>query len=166
MTLSESGDLVLGADGGSVSVVFKATKEWTATATEDWIAIQPASGAAGDAVSLSVTVAANEGYDDRTAKVTITCDEASKEVKIVQKQKNALVLAPETIQVPAEGKDLEIKLQSNVDVSAKADVDWIAETTTKALTERAFNFTVAPNTDYEPRTGHIVFSSEAGNELL
>ena len=166
VTLSESGDLVLGADGGSVIVVFKATKEWTATTQADWITIQPASGAAGDAVRLNVTVASNEGYDDRTATVTVTCERSSKEVKIVQKQKNALVLAPETIQVPAEGKELAIKLQANVDVSAKADVDWITETTTKALTERAFNFTVAPNPDYEPRIGHIVFRSDAGSETI
>ena len=166
VTLSETGDLVLGADGGSVRVVFKATKEWSATSSAEWLTLSPSSGAAGDAVTLTVTVAPNEGYDDRDATVTVTCDQVSKTVKVVQKQKNALVLAPATIEVPQEGQELEIKLQANVEVTATPDVDWITEIKTKGLTEYTFNFQVAPNESFESRTGHIVFRSEAGSETI
>ena len=165
VSLTTEAEVVVGADGATLNITFSATQAWSASCTADWVAIDPSKGEAGT-VTLKATVAPNQGYDDRTATVTLTCDSASKDVKIVQKQKNALVLAPETIQVPAEGKDLEIKLQANVDVTAAPDANWITELTTKALTERTFNFTVAPNTDYEPRTGHIVFSSEAGRETI
>lgn len=166
VTLSETGDLVLGADGGSVRVVFKATKEWSATSSAEWLTLSPSSGAAGNAVTLTVTVAPNEGYDDREATVTVTCDQVSKTVKVVQKQKNALVFAPATIEVPQEGKELEIKLQANVEVTAAPDVDWITELKTKGLTEYTFNFQVAPNESFESRTGHIVFRSEAGSVTI
>ncbi|MCR5407970.1 MAG: hypothetical protein K6E61_02560 [Bacteroidales bacterium] len=103
VTLSETGDLVLGADGGSVRVVFKATKEWSAASSADWLTLSPASGAAGEAVALTVTVAPNEGYDDREATVTVTSDQDSKSVKVIQ---NGAIAPPPDPQ-PGEGAELD-----------------------------------------------------------
>ena len=48
---------------------FTAKKAWTATASENWITVEPASGEAGD-ITLKITVAANQG-DAREGKVIV-----------------------------------------------------------------------------------------------
>ena len=169
ITLSEelsTQGLVFASDASELSLGFTASKTWSASAGEvSWISLDPAAGEAGT-VTVKVKVKANEDYDQRTASITLVCDKASKKVPVTQVQKDALVLAPETIQVPAEGKELEIRLQTNVEVTARPDVDWIAATGTKALAEKTFSFVVAPNEADQAREGHIVFSSTAGSQTI
>ena len=164
ITLSAT-EATVPSDAGTVTVTFEATKAWTASSDAEWLKISPARGEKGTA-SVTVTIAENEGYDDRSAAITVTCDKDSKTFTLTQKQKGALVLAPETLTVGSGEGTLEIKLSANVDVTAKADVEWISEVATRALTERTFLFAVAENEAFEPRTGHIVFSSEAGSETI
>ena len=169
VTLSETGDLVLGADGGSVRVVFKATKEWSATSSAEWLTLSPSSGAAGDAVTLTVTVAANEGYDDRSATVTVTCDKATASANIVQKQKDGFVMTPETIQVPQEGKTLDIRVHTNVEVRGIPGADWIKLVgiyEVKGLQEVSFVYEVEPNETFESRVGEILFMTSVSNETI
>jgi len=153
------------AEGAEVTISFDATKAWTATSSESWLAIDPAKGEKGTA-TVTATAAAYDGYDDRTATVTLTCDKDSKTFTVTQKQKGAMVLAPETIQVPAEGGSYDIRLQANVEVNVTPDADWISIARTKALADYTYTIVVAGNEAYEPREGHVTFNSEAGSETI
>ena len=57
-------------DGTAVNATFSSKKDWTATASESWIHVNPASGAAGDAVVIAISADANTG-DAREGKVVI-----------------------------------------------------------------------------------------------
>lgn len=157
--------LAFGAAEGSMTLQFSVNKEWTAASSESWATVTPESGAAGD-VTVTVAVTANEGYDARTATLTLTCDKDVQRVAITQMQKDAMVIAPETITVPAAGKDFTLKLQSNVEVTATSDVDWIAVAETKGLVEHAYAVVVFSNEEYEPRTGHVTFTSTVGTQTI
>ena len=57
-------------DGTAVNATFSAKKAWTATASENWIHVEPASGNAGDAVTIAISADANTGVE-RSGKVLI-----------------------------------------------------------------------------------------------
>jgi len=158
--------LAFAAQPEPIDLEFAATLDWTAKATENWLTITPASGKAGDKIKVTVTATENTEPDSRTASVVFTCDKSTVTVPVVQLQKNAMVLAPATIEVPAEGLSHEIKIMSNVAIEATPDVDWITVAETKALTEKAFTVVVAANETYDERTGHVEFESAAGSETI
>ena len=58
------------AQGSGVSAVFSAKKQWTASASESWIHVDPATGDAGDAVTVTISADANTGAE-RTGAVII-----------------------------------------------------------------------------------------------
>lgn len=49
------------AEGQTVDALFVAKEAWTATASDAWITVDPASGAAGSPVTIKITTAANTG---------------------------------------------------------------------------------------------------------
>ncbi|MBR6933181.1 MAG: BACON domain-containing protein, partial [Bacteroidales bacterium] len=57
------------AKGETKEVSFMAKKAWTATPSESWITVEPASGTEGD-ITLKVTVAGHEGAE-RTGKIIV-----------------------------------------------------------------------------------------------
>ena len=163
ITLKGEELLTFSCEGGSQNVAFEATLEWTATASEEFVTVGPFSGDAGDNQKITVSVPEYEGYDDRTATVTLTCGDDIKTIQVTQKKKGALVLAPSTIQVPSEGQSLSIVVQANSNVTAAIADDakaWISEL--KGLVDYGFTFVIAPNEAVESRTGQIVFTNETG----
>ena len=162
ITLDGEASLTFSYEGGSQNVSFEATLEWTATSSEEFVNVGPASGEAGEA-RVTIAVDENQAYDDRTATVTLTCGEDTKTIQVTQKKKGALVLAPSTIQVPSEGQSLSIVVQANSNVTAAIAEDakaWISEL--KGLVDYGFTFVIAPNEAVESRTGQIVFTNETG----
>ncbi len=61
--------LSFAATGGEMQAKFTAKKAWTATPSESWIHVDPATGGEGD-ITLKITVDAHEGAE-RTGKVTV-----------------------------------------------------------------------------------------------
>ena len=154
--------LVFSYEGGSQDVTFEATLEWTVSSNEDFVTIAPLSGKAGNA-SITVTVPEFDSYDDRTATLTLTCGKDVKNINLTQKQKGALVLAPATIPVAAEGGNVEVVATANSNVTAAIADDakaWISEL--KGLVDYGFTFVVAANESEQPRAGQIVFTNETG----
>ena len=62
--------VTIAADGSAVNATFVAKKAWTATATESWIHVEPASGEAGSPVTIAISADANTG-DAREGKVLV-----------------------------------------------------------------------------------------------
>ena len=83
ITLENEEALSFPAEGSSQEIAFAATLEWTASSSEEFVSLEPASGEAGEAV-VTVTVGKNEAYESRTATVTLTCGEDVKTVTLTQ----------------------------------------------------------------------------------
>lgn len=168
ITLKSDEALTFTDEAGSQEIKFDATLEWTASASESFVTVSPASGEKGEA-TVTVTVAANESYDPRTATVTLTCGEDTKTIQITQKQKGALLLTESTLTVAAEGGKVTIVAKANSNVTAavaEGAQAWITEIKTKGLVDYNFEFEVAANEAEQPRTGQIVFTNESGSETI
>ena len=93
-------DATVASAGGTVTIAFTTDKEWTAKTDASWLKLGASSGSKGEN-TLQVTVAAYDGYDDRTADVTITCGKDSKKLTVTQKAKD-----PGDDPIPGEGDEL------------------------------------------------------------
>lgn len=151
--------------GGTQTVSFTSALAWTVSSDADWVTVSPASGAAGK-VEIQVVAASNDGYDGRSATLTVKSEDVSATIAVSQKQKGALILSDLAYTVPAEGETLSIVVKANSEVKASSAVDWIQVVSTRSLEESTFQLTVAANAAYDPRTGTVTFTNEAGSEVV
>lgn len=156
--------------GGTAQVTFTANMAWQASADQYWCEVSPMRGEAGT-VTLTVTVAPNEEVDDRLATLEIACGTLTKRFELTQRQKDAILLSASQQEVQAEGGEIMIEVMANVDfdveIAPKA-ADWITpvEADTRALEQTLLAFSIAPNTETEPREGIIRISNGTLTETV
>ena len=128
----------------------------------DWI-VDEAATRGMSSHTLKYDILPNEAYDAREAEI-IFYDKNSdlkETVKIVQAQKNAIIISNKNYEVKAEGETIEVKLSANVDFDVTMpDVDWISQVTTRGLTEHTLYYKVAENTGEDSRSAEIVFTDK------
>lgn len=165
---------VLDQQGGTATVSFTAAADWTAEATAitralDWVSVQPTSGTAGD-VTLTITTQPNDTYDERNAAIVLTCAGERTTFTVSQKQKDALLLSSDKVELDAVGGDFTLTLQANVQVTYEIEpgTDWLkpADAATKGLTDLSFAFHADENTDDDPRQAVITLSGNGLTETV
>lgn len=165
---------VLEQQGGTATVSFTAAADWTAEATAvtralDWVSVQPTSGTAGD-VTLTITTQPNDTYDERNAAIVLTCAGERTTFTVSQKQKDALLLSSDKVELDAVGGDFTLTLQANVQVTYEIEpgTDWLkpADAATKGLTDLSFAFHADENTDDDPRQAVITLSGNGLTETV
>ena len=156
---------VLGTSGGSASVTFTASTAWNAsvinTRASDWCSVSPTSGGAG-AATITITAKENVTPDNRAASITITAGNATRTIKVEQKQKDALTVSQSSFEVPAEGKEIKVVAKSNVSFTHTISEDakaWIKIIGTKALKDSTLTFEIAKNDNIDKRSGEIYLAS-------
>ena len=157
---------VFNTEGGTATVTFTASKAWTAiVANNDWLSISPSSGGAGIS-TLTITTNANDTPDDRTATITIKGGTASQSINVTQKQKDALTISSDKIEVDSEGGKISVEVKANIDFSVITDVDWITQADTRAMKTTNLVFNVMVNNGTEKREGHITINSGGFSETV
>lgn len=162
---------VIGSDGGTSTVTFTASGNWTAsvnavTRTLDWLSVSPTQGGAGT-VTLQISAQPNESYDERNAAVLLTCGNAQQTITVTQKQKDALLVNSHKVEMDAEGGTFDIELQANVNVTYEIEEStksWLSavSSSTRGLTTSTLNFQVAENPEESVRQAVITLR---GNDL-
>ena len=113
-------------------------------------------------------VAPNDTYDARTAEIIFTTADGTlaDTVFVTQVQQDALIVAQQEYDIPAKGGTLDFTVQTNVDVIATPDVDWITQASdTRGLVEKNLCFDIAPNEGTEARQGTITLSGGGVDNL-
>ena len=162
---------VISAEGGTCTLTFTASADWSVsvnavTRAVDWLSISPTQGGAGT-VTLQVSAQPNETYDERNAAVLLTCGSAKQTITVTQKQKDALLVSSNKVEMDAIGGTFSIELQSNVSVTYEIEEsakDWLAasSTATRGLTASTLSFQVAENPVESARQAVITLR---GNDL-
>ena len=162
---------VFATEGGTSTLTFTASEAWTASVGEantraiDWLSISPTSGQAGTA-TLTIQAEPNDTPDERNAAITLTCGNARETLTVTQKQKDALTVTSNKIELEAEGGDFAIELQANVSVTYEIAEDaqsWLTPASdTRALTTTTLRFHAATNEDLQPRQGVITLNGGNG----
>ena len=149
-------------EGGTVTIPFTATANWTASLMNDradgWITISPTSGEAGD-VLLTIRTTANDTYDERNATVVLKCGDKTEDVVVTQKQKDAILLTSSKYEISGEGGEINVEVQANVSFEVEIGADWIKQVETRGLTTSSLNFSIDSNNTGESREGEIVIKS-------
>ena len=162
MTSSEKSVAV---EGETSPLSFTASSAWTIASDADWVTFDRTEGEAGD-VTVEMTVTANDGYESRTAKVTITMGAKSNVITITQAGRAEFAI--ETVyNISAEAQTIEFAIESNIDYTYEIGEDaqgWIeaAVDSKAAPVESTLVFNVDENT-LTPREGRIYV--EAGESI-
>lgn len=169
---SEIATLLFTSDAGRATVVFTANKRWTAAFVNDraasWCTLSETKGHGGT-ITVYVSVEANQDYDQRSASIQFTCDDITRTLVVTQKQKDALFLENNRIEMPSSGGVFTMTYRTNVDakvtVSPEA-AEWIIPGKTKGLSTLSESFTVKANERLEARQGTVEVTSSVGKEVL
>ena len=160
--------------GGTTALRFTASAAWTAetnaiTRTADWISVQPTHGEAGD-VTLTITTQPNNTYDERNAAIVITCGEEQKTLTVSQKQRDALLVSSNKIELEADGGDFTIQLQANVEVDYEIEenASWLtaADSKSRTLDDITLAFHAEANTNKEARQATVTLSGSGLTETV
>ena len=156
------------AASDSKTVTFKTNHEWKVTVTPDgssaWLNVTPTQGKAGQN-TISITASANEGYEDRSATVKIESGTAFKNIEVLQKQMNAILLDKNKFEVPQEESTVDIEVQSNVDYTVEIreqDKGWISDISSRALAGSTIRLSISANPRYDGREGEVTIREKSG----
>lgn len=154
--------------GGQCQVTVTANYDYEVVIPDDcaeWVRYK-VSGTESDVVSFIIS--ANADYEDRVVEIEIRLPEhnLSKVVKIVQKQKNVMLLDNTEIDVSFENGTFSVKLSTNVDYEINISDSWVKRAQTKAFIEEDIVFEVEENTSFDIRTADIKFKSDSELKTL
>ena len=147
--------------GETISVDIKSNVEYGVQMPDvDWIADE-ASSRGMSSHTLKYVISHNEGYDARSSEI-IFYDKNSDlkdTLKVIQAQKNAIVISEKNFSVSKEGGTIEVKVNTNVDfeVQIPSDITWVSQTDSRALSEKSIYLKIEENKDDNTREAEIVF---------
>ena len=152
--------------GGTISVDLKSNVEFSVKMPEvDWITEENASRAMSSH-TLKYIISPNEGYDNRSAEIIFydKNSNATDTLKVIQAQKDAIIISQKTYDVKAEGETIEVKLSTNVEFDVTMpEEDWISQVSSRALTEHTLYFKIDENTGEDDRSVEIIFKDKASD---
>lgn len=147
--------------GETISVDLKSNVEFSVKMPEvDWITEENASRAMSSH-TLKYIISPNETYDSRSAEIVFydKNSDVTDTLKVIQAQKDAIVISQKSYNVKAEGETIEVKLSTNVEYEVTMpEADWVSQVVnSRALTEHTLYFKVNENTSNDSRNAKIVF---------
>ena len=162
--------IVVSSEGGISTLTFTATGAWTAevnavTRAVDWISVSPTSGGPSK-VDLQIKIQPNETYEERNAAITLRCGSTTKTVTVTQKQKDALLVTSNKVELDVAGGEFAIEVQANVSISVEMEEtarSWISSVATRGLNVSTLRFTAKENEDIQPRQAVITIK---GGDLV
>lgn len=154
-------------EGETITVELKSNCDFKVNMpTVDWITEAPATKAMSSH-TLYYVISPNETYDNRKAEI-IFSDKNNAQVtdtlKVIQMQKNAIIIAKDTFRIEEEGGYIDVELKTNIEyeVNIPKAYSWIEQVTTKGLADHTLRFSVKELTSQKPRTGSIYIRSNDG----
>lgn len=150
VTLSSAPTATVPTAGDVVSITFSSNVPWTAKSDQSWLTVSPASGEAGEKITIKASALKNDSNDPREAKVTITAETATASVTITQAQLDAMNISSTEFTVEAEGGTVEIPVSANVDyqVSIPEAIDWIHVVSTRGMVDSKIVLSVDATKEY------------------
>ena len=162
----ETSSIVVSNEGVTQNIVFSSNADWTVESDQDFITFDRTSGAAGNNLTVVMTVAPNTAYTTRTAKVTVKAGSKSSVINVEQKEVTTFSSAM-VYNIDSKAQDIEIKVEGNVSYTVTVDGDspWITVTQTKAEpVSGVIKLHVSANSQLGPRTGHFTVATDAASQ--
>lgn len=121
--------------------------------------------------TLYYTINPNETYDSRETEIVFFDKNSSikETLKIIQAQKDAVVISQKKFNVSAKGETIEVELNANIKFTTviSSGYNWIEQTpTTKGLTSNKLYYNITTNIEEKSREGVIVVKSDLKNDTI
>lgn len=157
-------------EGGVAEIKFTTDSDWNIrqynTNHYSWASVTPVSGGPGENV-IYVTALKNEDYSGRDFAFLLNAGADSKEIKVTQKQKDALTVTENEFEFDAFGGQFEIEVVANIAFEYEVSADWITPVPTKALESTKVVFDVAMNKNItDDRTATVTVKSGEFTETI
>ena len=168
ITLTGGSSHTVECSGGTLEVNFSSAKAWTASSGQNWCRISPFSGQGGNA-KLTITVDENTTTDERNASVTIKSESASTNITINQKQKDALTVTSQKVEMDALGGEAIIQVKANVTYTCEIESpakEWISIGSSRAMADSEIKLLMKENESFEKREGKITIRSGELSETI
>lgn len=170
ITLNEN-KYVVDQSATTLRIPFENNGDWTASISESqensWIQLENNKGKGGKNV-IAAVITENKTYDERNAEIVLSCGNIQKRISVTQKQKNALIITSNKINVPNTQQEVRVEVKANVKVKYEIKSNWIKDSNndkTRALSSTIFNFIVDANPSEEERIGEVVFYNEEDRSI-
>lgn len=162
-------DIVFPSDGGEDSFEIESNGDWVITNDADWLTIEPTREKGS--CSITLTASANDLYDDRNTVITVKAGDKTETFTVTQKYAEALLVTKNKFDIPQEGGEFTVEVQSNISYDIVIDDDcqsWISEVPqSKALNTYTHTFSVESNQDTTKRDGSIeIIGSNGKTETI
>ena len=162
--LLSQNEYIVSDAGETISVDIKSNIDFGVQMPEvDWISDE-ASSRGMSSHTLKYIVAVNETYDSRSAEIVFydKNSDLKDTLKVVQAQKDAIILSQKEMALKSNGETIEVKLSSNVDFEMiLPDVKWISESTsTRSLVEHKKYLTISENMSESSREAKVIFKNQ------
>jgi len=136
---------------------------WTAAADQSWLTVTPASGGKNSTVIVSAT--ANKTTSERTAAITISVDDSTKQIVTVTQKAGTATLSVSQVSLsidPQKGSTATFSITSNTTWTVSSDQTWLTAGLTSGSGNEIISLTAEANTSGSNRTATI---SITGNGL-
>lgn len=160
---------------GEKTFSFHSNVEWSVSVAptmndETWCTVTPISGKEGNN-TIRIKVQENTGYDDRNVVLALTAGTSlTKNIKVTQKHKDALLLTTNKFEVEPQGGKINIEVKANVDYEVIVNEfckSWITQgSKSRGLTTSIVSFNIAETEEYDKREGEIVIKSGELSETI
>ncbi len=141
--------------GGEIVIPIASSTVTIGDTGENWMEVV----SVGDEVVLKLSE--NDSYDWRTARVTL---EDGTVITITQLTKDALFLTKSDIQIDGRRQIVPVVVNTNItglSVTVTEGSDWLSATpSTRALSQKIYNFTAKRNTSEAERTAKVEISGK------
>lgn len=137
---------------------------WKAEVSEKWVVASKVSGTGNDVVKLAVM--ANTDYSSREANITIKAGSLEKTIKLIQAQKDGIIIDQDNVTVPYDGGVFDFPVKANVTLKAESDAAWMSLSSTKALSEESITVSIELNPGRSDRTGHLTITGEDLEQVI
>lgn len=124
----------------------------------DWCSVVQQTSTSQKTAKYLVHVTENPNTENRTAVITIKGAEVNGSVKVVQTANDYLLVAQHAYDLPGEGGEFVVEMQTTGDCQVEIDADWIQRVETRAVETRTETFVADANATGDVRTATIVFT--------
>lgn len=115
--------------------------------------------------TYTFSILPNDSKEEREGKIVFsdTKNNIVQEVRVIQKQQNAIDLEFNNYDVDPDGETIMVSLHHNIPFSAVSKSSWLSVIETKAYTAAEVFISVEPNYTESDRTGVVTFSADDGS---
>lgn len=168
ITFDDDRQLVFQTEGGLTDVHFTATSTWTAKVDQEWCSVTPSNGTSSN-TTVTLTTSVNETAYERNATLILQCGTSTARKTLIQKQKDALTITSNRMEVGADGGTITIEVKENIPFDYYLDEmasSWLSEDNTDSQTDTKLKFIVEANKSLNRREGKIVIQSREKSETV